>query len=401
MSHSRAPQTLKFSERVSYCAPLRESTDGRKPNDAPDVLWKIFKRNKAIFGELANYWYMVFPDGNYMPEDSNDTHLMISPKIDGEFSSIQTLDRASLNPIADMLLRFIKSAGPEGLAGYNVGTDFTRLTPQSWANLHIHLIERGELDYQSVENRSSLPKKLREPASQHITSAAEFVLKKYGGTGMGRLVKPSEGIFNGFPVAGAIVELQPGVSGQELVNMFQHIDIFYSTLHRQIFTSFVDNYDSAQTSHGVVPFNLRGSDEIVQRLQLFNEEVNMDGELNSVVKFLIKLAKSVRNPNLASVLKNWGEYEATKDKNRHTIDNKLKILAPPSYSIAMAHRKGKSYLVLGIHILSEAGAQDILGTLTPRVYRNGESFTKRRLRGRALSKKIDSLFSGKTETLDQ
>lgn len=401
MRSLKSHQALKYSERVSYCLPLRESVDGRKPNEAPDVLWKIFERNRAIFKELANNWYVVFPDGNYMPEDSNDTHVMVSPNIEGEFSSIQTLSRAQLNPIGDMLLKFIKGAGPEGLAGYNVGTDFTRPTPQSWANLHIHMIERGELDYQQVESIRHLPKKLREPAAQHIASVAKFVIKNYEGTGIERLVDPIEGPFNGFPIAGSIVELKPNISGTELITILKHIDGFYSDLHRKIFTAFTNNYDEVKIAHGVVQYDLRSPEEIIRRLQLFNEEIGLNEDLGGVVKFLTRLARTVHKPDLAHTLKSWKEYTATRDENVDPIDNGLKVLAPPSYSIALTHRKGKSYMVFGIHILSEAGAHDILGTLTPRVYKVGESFTKRRARGRVLANKIETLFSDTSDEIGQ
>jgi len=367
---------LKYSERTTFSPPFIKGKSGAATNDYPSVLWDRFIEEDAILETLPKQWFAIFPVGNYIPEDSNDTHIMLSPNITDKFSSIQTLSDQDLLPVATILLRFIKEAGPDGYAGYNTGIDRTRSTPQTWDNFHIHLVARESLEYVVVKNERHLPIKLREPASQHISSLAELVFLQYQGDGIDKILKPADGPFHGFPVSGSLVSLKDSTTPDQLITLLKHIDNSYSNLHKEFFSAFVENYENTVESLGKVLYQFQDRNQILTNLDSIKNRFIDRPDMDKVIRYLAKLARYG--------LREWDQ----------TIkDTEKKVISAPSYSISLAHREGKDYLVFAPHFFRQAGSQDVLGTLTPREYKEGSSFLQRKERGKILAKKIKTYLN--------
>lgn len=286
MSHVLENQAAR-GYRLTVCNPPLNSDKLpllRQINDRAEAMWEVMEQEQQT-GEgwiepLGEQAFAVFPTNQYVPEEGDAFHYMLTFDLGTEYAKPDNTPNESAVTAARQMDRFLDI--PDSVACYNMyyGRRDIKAPSMSWRNWHIHCSTLPEGILEPTAHGVSL---LREPGDRirekyfvqefekirtndpesvnalryaHVLTADEEHMYRYN--------------FNG------VVARMPHLQPEDLVQTMIDIDTLCKDLHRKIFSTSVSNYDEVAASHWREPYTLRPEQEVQQYIDTLSDPLERE-----------------------------------------------------------------------------------------------------------------------------
>jgi len=249
----------------------------RQINDRPQAMWEVMEAEQQA-GEgwiepLGNQTYAVFPTNQYVREEGEGAHFMVTFDLGHEYAKPDNTPREATVTAAGQINAFLDL--PDSVACYNMyyGRRDVKAPSMSWRNWHIHCTTLAEESLDPLEKGNS---QLREPSDRTREEyfAQEFERLRRNDPNRlqtlqyAQVLTPEEEQMYRYDFNGVVARM-PYMQPEDLAQSMVDIDTLCKELHRNIFSVSVANYDEVAESHWRKPYVLRPDEEV----QMYLEEI--------------------------------------------------------------------------------------------------------------------------------
>ncbi len=247
----------------------------RQINDRPDAMWQVMAEEQQT-GEgwiepLGDQTYAVFPTNQYVPEQGDGIHYMLTFDLGDEYAKPDNTPREAAIAAARQMDTFLDT--PDSVACYNMyyGRRDLKTPSMSWRNWHIHCTtlpqgilapsERGDSRLREPGDRLRERYFIQEFENLRAQDPDRFAALQYA-----QVLTPEEEQMYRYNFNGVVARM-PCMQPEDLAQSMIDIDTLCKDLHKKIFSASVSNYDEVAASHWREQYILRTDDEVQQFLE--------------------------------------------------------------------------------------------------------------------------------------
>lgn len=269
--------------------------------------------------------------------------MCASPHAD-RFIKITDMDAAYMAYFVDIMNAFLNN-NPNRIVGYNTGEqspNVLKKSSQTWAPFHLQLLEPHPTELIPVP---IAPPRLREPGYQSLERLYRYYFdqsnieaKIYGLKVVPQL---HEAMSNYFTHGTLSVALPNTTDRNTMAEFLLNLDQSYRSIHKDIFSLMVKNYDEVIDTP-TRPFAFNDVSDVQKQIQ----DKNYPDDIR------IFLSAMYRNLRISQQVENQQMGIQRHNRTIHKI---------PTYSVTLVQNNSKTFINFHPHGLREAGSVETLG----------------------------------------